>query len=396
MKNWDDIAADFPILHRRVEDRRLVYLDSAATSLRPQAVIDAVTGFYTHHTANVHRAVHLLAEEATDLYEGTRRNLARFIHADEHEIVFTRGTTEAINLVRKCCPWIKRTLTTALEHHSNLLPWGYGEGAQVIPVDAMGRIDLDALRAALKQGADLVAFSHVSNALGTIAPVKEIVRMAHDAGARVLLDGAQSVPHLPINVRDLDVDFLVFSSHKMLGPGGVGALFGKHDLLSRMTPLHLGGHIVDQVHADHYTLQDAPGKFEAGTPAIEAVIGWGTAVDYLDQLGMDAVARHDHELTAYALKKLATVKNLRVVGPTDPSHRGASVAFNIVGLEAHGVARMLSNRSNIMVRSGFHCAQPLHESLKLLPTVRASFYVYNTPADIDDLAQALHAVVKFL
>lgn len=391
-----DPRDDFPILKRRVDGRPIVYLDSAATSLRPQPVIDAVTRFYTHHTANVHRAMHLLAEEATDLFEGTRRSLARFMNAEEDEIVFVRGTTEAINLVHRSYPGLKKTVTTAMEHHSNFLPWAFGPAARVVRVDASGNLDLGTMAAALKEGADLVAISHVSNALGVINPVEEIIHMAHEAGALVLLDGAQSVPHMPVDVKRLDVDFLACSAHKMLGPGGVGALYGKRELLERMEPWHLGGNIIDQVHIDGFTLLEPPHRLEAGTPAIEAIIGWGAAVEYLSGLGMDEVAAHDRQLVAYALERLGQIDFIKLTGPTDPSRRCASVSFNVEGLEAHGVARMLSNRANVFVRSGFHCAQPLHETLELLPTVRASFYVYNRPQDIDLLTEALEAIVAFL
>jgi len=387
---------DFPILKRQVDGEPIIYFDSAATSLTPQPVIDAVTGFYTHHTANVHRAMHLLAEEATELFEGARQSLARFFNAEQDEVVFVRGTTEAINLVHRCYPGLKRTVTTAMEHHSNFLPWAFGDGAHVVPVDPMGRLDMDNLAAALKNGADLVAVSHVSNALGAIAPIEEVIRLAHDAGALVLVDAAQSAPHMPIDVKKLDVDFLACSAHKMLGPGGVGVLYAKKHLLERMTPWHVGGNVVDQVHIDDYTLQDPPHRFEAGTPAIEAVIGWGAAIEYLTDLGMDQVQAHDRQLVAYALDKLGQIDFVKLTGPTDPASRCASVSFNVESLEAHGVARMLSNRSNIFVRSGFHCAQPLHETLGLLPTVRASFYIYNQPQEIDALAQALHGIVAYL
>lgn len=387
---------DFPILNRQIEGEPIIYFDSAATSLTPQPVIDAVTRFYTHHTANVHRAMHLLAEEATELFEGTRQSLARFFNAEEDEIVFVRGTTEAINLVHRSYPGLKRTITTAMEHHSNFLPWAFGDGAHVVPVDPVGTLDMDNLAAALKNGADLVAISHVSNALGAIAPIEEVIRLAHDAGALVLVDAAQSAPHMPIDVKKLDVDFLACSAHKMLGPGGIGALYAKKDLLDRMTPWHVGGNIVDQVHIDDYTLQDPPHRFEAGTPAIEAVIGWGAAIEYLTDLGMDQVQAHDSRLVEYTLEKLGQIDSVRLTGPTDPAKRCASVSFNVEGLEAHGVARMLSNRSNIFVRSGFHCAQPLHETLDLLPTVRASFYVYNQTQEIDVLAGALEGIVAYL
>lgn len=387
---------DFPILKRQIDDKPIVYLDSAATSLKPQPVIDAVTRFYTHHTANVHRAMHVFAEEATELFEDARRSLARFLNAEEDEVVFVRGTTEAINLVHRSYPGLKTTVTTAMEHHSNFLPWAFGPQSHVVPVDRAGNLAMDKLADALQAGADLVAISHVSNALGVINPIEQVVRMAHDAGALVLVDAAQSLPHMPIDVKQLDIDFLACSAHKMLGPGGVGALYAKRELLDRMNPYHLGGNIIDQVHIDGFTLQDPPHKFEAGTPAIEAVIGWGAAIDYLSQLGMDEVQDHDHQLVSYALERLGQIDFIKITGPADPDRRCASVSFNVESLEAHGVARMLSNRANVFVRSGFHCAQPLHETLELLPTVRASFYVYNQTEDIDALAEALNAIVAFL
>jgi len=391
-----DVRADFPILQREIDGQRIVYLDSAATSLKPTPVIDAVTRFYTQHTANVHRAVHTLAEEATDAYEGARRRIARHLGAEDREIVMTRGTTEAIHIVRTCFPGLDRVVTTAMEHHSNLLPWAYGEGSTVLALDDEGRLDLDGLDRALDAGADLVALAHVSNAIGVTHPVEEIIARAHAKGALVLLDAAQSAGHLPVDVKALDVDFLACSSHKMLGPGGVGCLYAKAELLERMQPYQLGGHVVDQVHIDSFTLQEIPHRFEAGTPAIEAVIGWGAAVDYLAQVGLQEIQDHDRVLVARALERLGKIEHVGLVTPADPDRVSASVGFQVDNLEAHGVARMLNNRGNVLVRSGFHCAQPFHESQELLPTVRASFYLYNTEEDVDILAQCLEAVVQFL
>ncbi len=391
-----DVRADFPILERQINGKPIVYLDSAATSLKPRCVIDAVTNFYTLHTANVHRAVHALAEEATEQFEDTRRVLARLINCDENEAVFVRGTTEAINMVHRCYPGLKRSVTTAIEHHSNLLPWGFGPDRHIVSVDAEGRIDMDALDAVLAGGIDLVAVSHVSNAIGAVQPIKDIIDRAHAAGALVLVDAAQSAPHLPLDVKELDVDFLGFSAHKMLGPGGIGCLYAKAEHLDKMSTWMLGGHVVDQVHREGYTLQEVPHRFEAGTPAIEAVIGWGAALRYLAGIGLDNVHEHDRELVTYARNRLSDIDHVKLIGPTDPQRSGSAVSFQVDGLEAHGVARMLNNRENIMVRSGFHCAQPLHESLDLLPTVRASFYVYNTKEEVDSLAQCLEAVIQFL
>jgi len=391
-----DVREDFPILQRRIGDRPVVYLDSAATSLKPQGVIDAVSGFYTQSTANIHRAIHRFAEEATEQFEDSRRVLARMLNAEAHEIVFTRGTTESINLVRSCFPGLERTLTTAVEHHSNLLPWGFGAGGRIVAVDSGGTVDMAAFEAALAPGVDLVAVSHVSNVLGTIQPLEELIAMAHAAGALVLVDAAQSAPHMPLDVRSLDVDFLACSAHKMLGPGGVGCLYAKAELLERMRPWFLGGNMVDQVHLDGYSLQALPHRLEAGTPAIEAVIGWGAALRYLAGLGLEEVQAHDQALVRYGRERLAAIDAVRVAGPEDPARVCSTLPFHVEGLEAHGVARMLNNRANIMVRSGFHCAQPLHESLNLTPTVRASFYVYNTEQDVDALAETLEAIVAFL
>ena len=391
-----DVRPDFPILQRSDDGRRLVYLDSAATSLKPQAVIDAVLGFYTHHTSNVHRGAHALAREATELFEDARFAVARLINADPDEIVFTHGTTGAIDLVRRCMPGLRRTVTTTLEHHSNFLPWALGDDAHVVPLDPEGRLDLDDLARALSRGADLVAVAHVSNALGIVAPVSEIITLAHDAGALVLVDGAQSVPHLPVDARALGADFLAFSAHKMLGPGGIGALYARAEHLQRMEPGTLGGDMVQEVHRDGYRLQPPPHRFEPGTPPIEAALGWAAAIAYLQDLGLGAVQAHDRDLVAYALQRLGEIDEVKIAGPRDASRRQVSVAFHVEGLEAHGVARLLSNRANVCVRSGFQCAQPAHESLDLPPTVRASFHVYNTRRDIDVLAEALGEIVKFL
>lgn len=399
-----NVRDDFPMLRREVDGKPLIYLDSAATSLKPQAVIDAVTRYYTHCTSNVHRAMHAIGEEATEAYEGAREAMSRFIHCDDDEVIFTRGSTEGINLVRRCLPRVKRTLSTVMEHHSNLLPMGPtpdgdangGVLPTVVTVDREGNIDLAALEAELSKGVDLLSVTHVSNVLGSISPVKRIVELAHAKGALVLLDAAQSVPHIPVDVRELGVDFLVCSGHKMLGPSGVGVLYGKIDLLEEMTPWHLGGNVVDHVHLDGYTMQELPHRLEAGTPAIEAVIGFGAAIEYLEDLEMEAVREHDKQLVAHALKRLGEIDKLNLVGPLDGEHRVGSVTFNVTGLEAHGVARMLSHRGNILVRSGFHCAQPLHEALDLLPTVRASFQVYNTLEEVDALADALQSIAGFV
>ena len=391
-----DVRADFPILERKIEGDRIVYLDSAATSLKPQPVIDAVTRFYTEHTSNVHRAIHRLGEEATEGFEGARRRLARLLGAEQEEIVFTRGATEAIHLVRSGFPGLDRVATTAMDHHSNLLAWGYGPSSTILPVDRAGEIDLAAFERVLEEGVDLVAVPHISNVLGTVVAIEPIIERAHAHGALVLVDAAQSAPHQPIDVKALGADFLVCSAHKMLGPSGVGLLYAKREHLDRIEPRQIGGSVVSEVHLDGYTLQEVPHRFEAGTPAIESVIGWGAAAEYLMRLGLESVAEHDRRLVAYADQRLRAIDHVDIVGPTDPGRRGALVSFQVQNLEAHGVAKMLGNRANVLVRSGFHCAQPLHESLGLLPTVRASFYVYNTEEDIDELADCLTSITALL
>ncbi len=391
-----DVRADFPVLQRTPGGRRLVYLDNAATTLKPQTVIDAVTRYYTHYTAGVHRAVHLLAEEATEAFEGARGTIARFFHADEDEIVFTRGATEAINLVKNACPGLKRVVTTAIEHHSNFLPWAYQPETRIMMPFPDGQLDLTQLDSLLKVGVDLVAIGHVSNVSGAILPIEEIIKKAHAAGAMVLVDAAQSAPHMSLNVKELDVDFLVCSGHKMLAPGGVGLLYGKREHFQRMSPYQLGGNIVESVRLDGYTLQAPPAKFEAGTPPTEAVIGWGTAADYLSQLGMADVEQHSRTLAGEAYRRLRQIENVRVVGPEDDTCRSTVVSFYLPGLESHAVARMLSQRANVLVRSGFHCAEPLHESLQLPPTVRASFYLYNTQEDVDLLAETVTSVASLV
>lgn len=391
-----DIRGDFPILAREIEDERLIYLDSAATALKPNVVVQAVTDFYTRHTANVHRAVHVLGHEATDLFESGRERIARFVGADASELIFTSGATMALNILRRALSPDLRCITTVTEHHSNFVPWAYAENSRVIGLDNNGALDLEALENALKQGADLLALGYVSNVHGVVNPVNEIIEMAHRHGAMVVLDAAQAVGHFAVDVKALDVDFAVFSAHKMMGPGGVGGLYVKRELLSKMRPVFLGGHMVDQVHLDEFSVQEAPACFEAGTPPIEGVIGWGAAVDYLNQLGVDKIEHHCKQLVEHAETRLAQIDKLRLIANGDSQARSATVSFLIDGVESHGVARLLSNRANICVRSGFHCAQPLHETLGVGPTVRASVHAYNVLEDIDTLADTLNAVTQFV
>lgn len=396
------LRADFPIFSRLLgEDRPLVYLDSTATSQKPRAVLEAMEEFYRYSNANIHRGIHTLAEEATARYEACRARLADFIRAPTAaSIVFTRNTTEAINLV--AYTWARanlkpgdRILLTEMEHHSNLVPWQMlaaerGVELDFVPVTEAGFLDLEAYRNLLQRDPKLVAFTHMSNVLGTINPAAEMIRLAHEAGATVLLDGAQSVPHLPVDVQALDVDFLAFSAHKMLGPTGIGVLYGKPALLQSMPPFLGGGDMIKRVHWRSFQANEIPHKFEAGTPAIAEAIGFGAAVEYLERIGMEAIAAHEQHLVQYALERLAEIPGLRLLGPP-ASARGGVVAFSLEGVHPHDVAQIL-DRHGIAVRAGHHCAQPLHEKFGLPATTRASFYLYNLPEEVDKLVEGVYAV----
>ena len=390
----DRIRADFPILKRMIDGRPLIYMDSAATSLKPKPVIEAIVRFYTESCANIHRGVHLLSTEASELYDEARRKVARFLNADEEEIVFVRNATEAINLVCHSLHRAGAVVATLADHHSVTLPWLERRELHYVGIGRDGLLNMSNLRKVISCRPALVCFPHVSNALGAVTPVQEAIALAHEAGALVLVDGSQSVPHMPTDVRGLDCDFLVFSGHKMLGPSGIGVLFGRRNLLEEMQPFLRGGAMNKQVHKGSYVPEDLPGKFEAGTPNIEGAIGLGAAVDYLEAVGMEMVEAHTRELTKAALRELANVDKIRIHGPLDPKDRIASVAFDLPGLEAHGLAKILSNRYAIMVRSGYHCAQPLHEELGIPQTVRASFFLYNTIEEIRLLGTALAEIAR--
>ncbi|MEA5079414.1 MAG: cysteine desulfurase [Anaerolineaceae bacterium] len=400
----EKVRADFPILDRETKPgTKLVYLDSAATSQKPNLVIDAMDRYYKNTNANIHRGVHTLAEEATAEYEDARVRIARFIGANAaNELVYTRNTTESINLVAQT--WGKANLKAGdlvilseMEHHSNLVPWQMLAAEkqlrlEFIPVTDEGLFDLDEYAKLLAQAPKLVAFTHVSNVLGTINPVKEMVTSAHQAGALVLVDGAQSVPHLPVSVKDLDVDFYAFSAHKMAGPTGIGALWARASLLNAMPPFLGGGDMIKRVYLRSFTANEIPHKFEAGTPAIAEAIGFGAAVDYLSTLGMPAVIEHEKEITSYTLDRLSEVSGLRVIGP-DASKRGGVVAFEIDGIHPHDVAQILDS-VGVAVRAGHHCAMPLHDRYKLPATTRASFYVYTTKKEIDIFIDGIDKVKK--
>jgi cysteine desulfurase/selenocysteine lyase len=411
MLDVDQIRADFPILQRQVHGKPLVYLDNAATSQKPDVMIEALGDYYRLHNANIHRGVHMLAEEATAAYEGARRKVGRFINAySPREVVFVRNTTEAINLV--AYSWGRSNvgrddvvILSLMEHHSNLVPWQLlsqetGAALEFIGLDDDGRLlleDLDYLLDLHGQRVKLVAISGMSNVLGTINPVAEVVRRAHDAGALALVDAAQSVPHLPVDLRSIDADFLAFSGHKMLGPTGIGVLWARREILQAMPPFLGGGDMIRSVHLRESEWNDIPHKFEAGTPNIAHAIGLGVAVDYLDGLGMENVLAHEQAMAAYALERLATVPHLRIYGPP-AGERGGVVTFNLTRdgellIHPHDLASIL-DREGIAIRAGHHCAQPLMEHYGVPATARASFYVYNTEAEIDVLADALHKALR--
>jgi cysteine desulfurase / selenocysteine lyase len=398
------IRKDFPILERELRPGvPLVYLDSTATTQKPVAVLAAMDEFYRHSNANIHRGVHTLAEEATAMYEGARQQVADFIHAaSDREIVFTRNTTESINLVAYAWGRINlkagdMILLTGMEHHSNLIPWQIlaaerGVTLEFIPVMEDGLLDLDAFRALLERGPRLVAFTGMSNVLGTINPVADIVSLAHAAGALTLVDGAQLVPHLPVDVRLLDMDFLAFSAHKMLGPTGIGALYAREPLLEAMPPFLGGGDMIKTVHLRSFTSNDIPHKFEAGTPAVAEAVGFGAAITYLNALGMDSVAAHERALVAYALERLEEIPGVRVLGPA-AEKRGGVAAFTLEGVHPHDVAQILDHYG-VAVRAGHHCAQPLHEQFGITATTRASFYIYSMKEEVDKLVAGIYQVKK--
>jgi len=394
--------ADFPILSREAHPGvPLTFLDSGASSQKPESVITAMDAYYRRHHANVHRGIHVLAEEATALYEGSRDKVQRFINAStREEVIFTRNATEAINLV--AYSWARanlnvgdRIVLTEMEHHANLVPWQIlagqiGVELDYVPVTDDGLLDLDAYARLLSREPKLVAFTHMSNVLGTINPVESLAAQAHAVGAKVLVDGAQSVPHLPVDVQALGADFLAFSAHKMCGPTGIGVLWARQELLEAMPVFMGGGDMIRKVTLAGFKPNELPYKFEAGTPAIAEAVGLGAAVDYLTGLGMPAVAAHEREMIAYALERLEEVPGVRVYGPP-ADRKGGVAAFTLEGVHPHDIAQVL-DRDGVAVRAGHHCAQPLHERFDLAATARASFYLYNTREDVDRLVVSLYRV----
>jgi cysteine desulfurase/selenocysteine lyase len=394
------IRKDFPILERQVHGQPLVYLDNAATTQKPRAVIDAIVAYYATENANIHRGVHLLSELATEAFEGARIRVQRFLHADHaREVIFVRGATEGINLVaqtygRHAVGAGDEIIISALEHHSNIVPWQMlceekGARLRVIPIDDTGTIDLDAYQMLLGKRTRLVAVAHVSNALGTVVPVKHVIALAHARGVPVLVDGAQAAPHLRVDVRDLDCDFYVFSGHKTYGPTGIGALYGKTELLERMPPYQGGGDMIRSVSFEKTTYNALPYKFEAGTPHIAGAVGLGVAVDYLEGLGLDRIAAHEHDLLDHATEAVSAVPGVRLIG-TAPD-RAAVLSFLVEGIHAHDVGTIL-DREGIAVRAGHHCAMPVMARFGVAATTRASLALYNTHDEIDTLVRALERV----
>ena len=392
--------ADFPILAERVYDKPLVFIDSAASAQKPQSVIDAVAHCYTHEYANIHRGVYWLSQRATQVYEDAREKVQRFINAaSEREIIFTKSTTEAINLVATSYGAVSlkagdEIILSQLEHHANIVPWQLlrdriGIKIKVVPIDERGNFLLEEFENLLGPRTRLVAVTHTSNALGTITPVDEIVRMAHAEGALVMLDGAQSVVHGPVDVQELDVDFFTFSGHKLYGPSGIGVLYGKADVLSAMPPYQGGGDMIRHVTFEKTEFADIPGRFEAGTPHIAGAYGLAAAIDYVTVIGMEAIAAHERDLLEYATGRLQEINSLRLIGTAD--HKAGIISFELDGVHAHDIGTIL-DREGIAVRVGHHCAQPVMDHFGIAGTVRASFGLYNDKADIDALVQALGAV----
>jgi cysteine desulfurase/selenocysteine lyase len=396
----DHLRADFPILARTVNGKRLAYLDSAATTQKPIQVIDAISDYYRGYNSNVHRGAHTLADEATTAFEGARAKIARFIGAGSpSEIVYTRGATSAINLVAYGWGLNRlhegdRVVLTVMEHHANIVPWqliAKHTGAELVYLELTDdyRVDLSRLDEIMDSRVKIVSVSGMSNVTGTIGPVPELVAAAHAVGAVIVVDAAQSVPHLPTNVSEIGADFLAFSAHKMLGPTGVGTLWGRREILEEMEPAEGGGEMISDVGLYESRWAPIPHKFEAGTPPIAQAIGFGAAVDYLEKVGMPAVRQHEADITTYALERLATVPDLEIVGPTDVSMRGGAVSFVLGDVHPHDVATIL-DQDGIAVRAGHHCAKPLMRYLDVQSTTRASFYIYTVKEDIDQLVTGLH------
>ncbi|ADA65539.1 cysteine desulfurase [Lactococcus lactis] len=399
----EGIKKDFPVLNQIVNDEPLVYLDNAATTQKPLKVLAAIKDYYENDNANVHRGVHTLAERATEKYEAAREKVRQFINAKStKEVLFTRGTTTSINWVAQFAGQILKTgdeiVISIMEHHSNIVPWqevAKKTGAILKFVYLKdGQLDMDDLRKKITNQTKFVSIAHVSNVLGTINPVEEITKIAHEHGAYMVVDGAQSTPHMAIDLQKMDVDFFAFSGHKMMGPTGIGVLYGKEELLNQFEPVEFGGEMIDFVYESHATWTELPWKFEAGTPNIAGAIALGAAIDYIQELGIDQIHQHEIELIDYLMPKLQEIEGLKIYGPKDNVKRGGLIAFNIEGLHPHDVATAL-DMEGVAVRAGHHCAQPLLNYLETPATARASFYLYNTKADCDKLVEALKKTKEF-
>ena len=396
------IRSQFPILDQSINDSPLVYLDSSATSQKPLSVIEAVNAYYHQDNSNVHRGVHTLGTRATDKYEGAREKVRGFINANKaEEIIFTRGTTTAVNTVASSYGLTNLTkddeiVITQMEHHSNIIPWQQvakvtGATLKYIPLQANGTITLDDARKTITNNTKIVAMTHVSNVLGTINPIKEVTKIAHERGAVMLVDGAQAVPHMKVDVQDLDCDFYAFSGHKMCGPTGIGVLYGKKELLEKMEPVEFGGEMIDFVDLYDSTWKELPWKFEGGTPIIAGAIGLGAAIDFLQDIGMDEITAHETKLVNYAVEQLRTIDGLVIYGP---EKRAGLITFNLEDVHPHDTATVL-DAEGIAVRAGHHCAQPLMKWLEVTATARASFYLYNTTEDVDRLVAGLKKAKEF-
>ena len=403
MIDVEKIRKDFPILDQIVNDEPLVYLDNAATTQKPKAVLEAVNRYYQEDNANVHRGVHTLAERATASYEAARETVRRFINASStKEVLFTRGTTTGLNWIGRFAEEIleegDEVLISIMEHHSNILPWQEvcrKAGAKLVYVYLKdGGLDLEDFRKKLTDRTKFVSIAHASNVLGVINPVQEIAQLAHEKGAIVVVDGAQSVPHMKIDVQKLDADFFVFSGHKMAGPTGIGVLYGKEQYLNQMSPVEFGGEMIDFVYEQSATWKELPWKFEAGTPNMAGAIGLAAAIDYLEAIGMDAIERHEQDLIAYVFPKLQAIEGLKIYGSQDLAKRSGVISFNLGDLHPHDLATAL-DYEGVAVRAGHHCAQPLIQYLGIPATARASFYLYNTKEDCDKLVEALIKTKEF-
>jgi cysteine desulfurase / selenocysteine lyase len=406
MLDVEKIREDFPIFKRKVHRKPLIYFDNAATTQKPIQVINAIKEYYENYNANIHRAIHTLSEEATQKYEEAREKVRKFINArSDKEIIFVRNATEAINLVMYA--WglnnLKendKIISTVMEHHSNIVPWQFlrdkvGLKLKFIDVNNQGFLKLDELENILSKNTKLITVTHTSNVLGTINPIKEIGKIAHDNGSLILVDGAQSVPHMPIDVKKLDCDFLVFSGHKMLGPMGIGVLYCKEEILENIQPFLYGGDMIKYVTLEKSVWNDLPLKFEAGTSNVEGAIGLGAAIDYLNKIGMEDIRKHEIELTKYAIDKLSNLPNLDIYGPKKAEERGGVIAFNVKNVHSHDVAQIL-DEDGIAIRSGHHCAMPLHQKLGIESSARISFYLYNMKEEIDNFIEALGKISKVL